>query len=93
MTKLQIYRGQQHDGYTFSLRQHSIDELRTMRADIHPLAKIFIGFDTKSDFEKQHDLYLEIAKLLTRLNEDDLTAIGFEVIDPVQNRTLYPANA
>jgi len=71
-------------------------ELRKQWPELHPLPRVFIAFDTASDFEQfRGALYDQVAQLLTQLSESELRQLGgFEVIDPITRSKIFPpANA
>lgn len=89
---LQIDQSTQRDGYTFSLNPRSKQNLRDKEPNIQPLPRVFIAFDTASDFQRERgDLYEQIAELLTRLSESELREKfgGYEIVDPVTGQLLF----
>jgi hypothetical protein len=90
---LQINQSTQRDGYTFSLHPRSQLDFKKKEPAVHPLPRIFIAFDTASDFQNQRgDLYEQVVQLLTQLSDQELREKfgGFEIIEPVTGQRLYP---
>lgn len=90
---LQITQSSQRDGLTFSLNTNSQLKLNQIEPKIHPLPRVFIAFETASDFQNYRgDLYEQVATLLTQLSEKELKEKfgGYEVVDPVTGQKFYP---
>lgn len=88
---LQIDQSTQRDGFTFSLNPRSKKILNQKNPAIHPFPRVFIAFETASDFQVERgDLYEQIAELLTRLSKSELkeTYGGYEIADPVTGKRL-----
>jgi len=51
MNAIRINVNKQMDGYSFSITPSIRDFIRKMFPNSHPANNIFVGYDTKSDFE------------------------------------------
>lgn len=51
MTAIKINVNKQMDGYSFSITPSIRDFIKKLFPNAHPANNIFVGYDTKSDFE------------------------------------------
>lgn len=51
MNTIRIHVNKQLDGYTFSIAPSIRDQIKVRFPNAHPANSIFVGYDTKSDFE------------------------------------------
>jgi hypothetical protein len=51
MTAIKINVNKQMDGYSFSITPSIRDFIKQLFPNAHPANNIFVGYDTKSDFE------------------------------------------
>lgn len=51
MNAIRINVNKQMDGYSFSITPSIRDFIRTLFPNSHPANNIFVGYDTKSDFD------------------------------------------
>ena len=86
MEPLVIQIGRQRDGCTYQLHPSSRARLRKEFPDVRPVPSVFIGYDTKSDFEALHGpLWKQIATMLTGLSWERIETLGgIQIYDPVQ---------
>ncbi len=82
------------DGYTFALHPKTVAFLKERGLSV-PLARLSVGFDTKSEFERMHGpVWEHIEQILTGLSLEEIKKLGaVEFIDAVTNKPiLYPVN-
>ena len=86
MEPLIIQIGRQRDGCTYQLHPSSRARLRKVFPDIRPIPSVFIGYETKSDFETLHGpLWPQIATMLTGLPEEKIEHLGgIKIFDPTE---------
>ena len=91
MDKIIIEVGVQLDGYTFRLSPRARAKLERESPNLPPPTSLFVGFDTRSDFEKIHGpMWQQIVSILTGISEDKLKKIGdYEFVDPLTNRVIH----
>lgn len=89
--RLVIVAGRQSDGYTFRLHPKTRDRIVEKFPDIAGPDSVFIGFDTKGQFESIHGpVWEHVALLLTGLSKDQLEQFGgYRITDVIANRDLY----
>lgn len=51
MNAIKINVNKQMDGYSFSISPSIRDQIKKLFPNAHPANNIFVGYDTKSDFE------------------------------------------
>ena len=92
---LQINQSAQRDGFTFSIDPLSEVTFREKEPKIRPLPpRVFIAFDKAGDFQNfRVNLYDQVVQLLTQLSENELKEKfgGFEIVEPVSGRRIYPS--
>ncbi|MEO7313079.1 MAG: hypothetical protein ABIX01_22015 [Chitinophagaceae bacterium] len=93
MQAIQISVNKQMDGYTFSIGPSIREQIKTWFPDSHPANYIFVGFDTKSDFEEYYgklETYIYPA-LLGVSNQSDLNTKINEIlfVDTQTGRVLH----
>lgn len=83
-----ILVGLQADGTTYSLHPAFRRRLREAFPTARPAPSVFIGSDTKADFESLHGpMWEQIAILLTGLSLQKLTDFGQVIVrDPMSGR-------
>ena len=77
MNAIRINVNKQMDGYSFSITPSIRDYIRKLFPNAHPANNIFVGYDTKSDFEiyvGRLESYIYPA-LLGVDNENDLSKL------------------
>ena len=74
---VEIDVGRQRDGWTFQLSPKAKQILRGKVPEPVLKTSVFVGYDTKSDFEFFHGpVWEHVAMLLTRLSPDQLAQLG-----------------
>ena len=95
MSPIRISVNKQMDGLTFSLTPSLRELIRKLFPDSHPANRIFVAYDTKSDFEKQYQqLETSIYPALLGINkEEDLKKINeIEFVDTQSGAVLHTVN-
>lgn len=89
--KVKILVGRQGDGCTYSLHPASRRLILQRFPGVHPAPSVFIGYETRDDFERyQGPMWGQIALLLTGLSENQLRKIGgFLIYDPMSETIIY----
>jgi len=83
------------DGLTFSLTPSLRELIRKLFPDSHPANRIFVAYDTRSDFEEQYEqLEPYIYPALLGINkEEDLKKINeIEFVDTQSGAVLHTVN-
>jgi hypothetical protein len=91
---IRIMRSTQMDGYTFALHPKTVAFLKERGLPVR-LARMSVGFNTKSEFERMHGpLWDHIEQILTGLSIEEIRKLGkVEFIDAVTNKPiLVPVN-
>jgi hypothetical protein len=92
MDTIKINVNKQMDGYSFSITPSIRDLIKKLFPNAHPANNIFVGYDTKSDFE------IYVGKLESHIypallgvdNEDDLNQFGeIQFIDTQTGNILH----
>ena len=83
-----ILVGLQADGTTYSLHPAFRRRLLEAYPTVRPAPSVFVGSDTKVDFESLHGpMWKQIAILLTGLSLEKLTEFGQVIVrDPMSGR-------
>ncbi len=78
------------DGYAYQLDPDSRLRIRKNVPNVSPAGRLFVGYDTKNDFEKIHgDMGLQIARLLTGLPQEQMEKLGgIEFFDVKNDRRV-----
>ena len=72
-----ILAGLQQDGTTYQLHPVSSERLRTAFPGVRQAPSVFVGYDTKADFETLHGpMWSQIAQLLTGVSVERLRELG-----------------
>lgn len=92
MNAIKINVNKQMDGYSFSITPSIRDFIKRLFPDAHPANNIFVGYDTKSDFEIYYgrlENYIFPA-LLGVDNENDLKKIDeIQFVDTQTGNVLH----
>jgi hypothetical protein len=86
-----IYRSVNRDGETFALAPGSLQRLQAnFGALLHFRSRVFIGHETRADFEAVHrSIVPQVVQLLTGLSEERLAPLGGVVFrDPATDRDI-----
>ena len=92
MDAIKINVNKQMDGYSFSISPTTREYIKHLFPDAQPATNIFVGYDTKSDFETyvsklENNIY---PALLGVYNERDLNELGeILFIDTQTKNILY----
>ena len=91
MDKIIIEVGVQLYGYTFRISPRTRAKLERESPNLPPPTSLFVGFDTRSDFEKIHgSMWQQIVSILTGLSEDKLKKLGgYDFVDPLTNQVIH----
>ncbi|MBI5513506.1 MAG: hypothetical protein HY909_07030 [Deltaproteobacteria bacterium] len=90
-----IFLGVQSDGVTYQLDTASRDRLRAVPG-ARPVDRVFIAYDTKGEYERQHGPFdHQAVQLLTGLSMERLAELGgVELYDPrSQTSITLPAQS
>jgi hypothetical protein len=95
MNAIRINVNKQMDGLTFSLTPTLRELIKKIFPDSHPANRIFVAYDTKSDFENQYarlETYIYPA-LLGIDKDDDLKKIDeIKFVDTQSGAILHTVN-
>jgi hypothetical protein len=95
MKSVVILVGKQMDGYVFSISPATKESIKRLIPSAYPANRIFVAYDTKSDFE-DHFGKIEnhiFPLLLGVQNTEDLEKITeIEFIDPLSGEVLHKFN-
>lgn len=92
MNAIKINVNRQIDGYSFSIAPSIRDLIKRLFPNAHPANNIFVGYDTKSNFDDyvgklEHHIY---PALLGVDNDNDLKSIGEIIfIDTLTGNILH----
>jgi hypothetical protein len=92
MTAIKINVNKQMDGYSFSITPSIRDFIKRLFPNAHPANNIFVGYDTKSDFEIYYGRLENhiFPALLGVDNENDLKKIDeIQFIDTQTGNVLH----
>jgi len=56
----------------------------------HLVPSVYVGYDTKEDFEAVHGpLWKQVVLMLTGISSTQLNQAGYEVYDPMNEKVLF----
>lgn len=92
--KIIINVGIQSDGYVFRLQPKSRHWLQENYPHTNIVSSIFIGFDTKQEFEEIHgSIWEQVSKLLTGLSLQELNTLGgFAIYSPSEKKEIMQSS-
>ncbi len=93
MSTLQIDIGRQSDGCVYMLHPLTRRALEQRFPGVHRIPDVFVGYDTKADFEAMHGpLWKQIATILTGLTWEQIEEMGgVTLYDPRASELLKVA--
>lgn len=90
MEPIRININRERDGCYYELDPVSRSQVGAARAEARVAPMVFIGYKSEQDFDALHGpLWLQIARLLTGLSDEELEEFGGVVLyDPVGEREV-----
>ena len=87
--EIRIDVGKQADGCVYELHPNSKAFLAQHHKDVHPAQTLFVGYETRADFEAVHgQMWKQIALILTGLPWGQLKKLGVEFFDPAAGKRI-----
>ena len=95
MNAIKINVNKQMDGYTFSIAPSLRALIKKVFPDAYPANRIFVAYDTKSDFERQYarlETYIYPALLGINKNDDLKKIDEIKFVDTESGAILHTVN-